>query len=102
MHETLVAQLLVLAEPMAALSIDHLTPLTRRKLADNELSVHAYLNEYGGFVHVGDSAEIAPTESDLATIFDLARRARLVWLKFDADAGVLDGLPTYRETDFAS
>lgn len=102
MPETLVAGLLKLAEPMAALSIDHLTPLTRRKLADNELSVHAYPNEYGGFVYVGDSPETAPTEGDLATIFDLARRARLVWLKFDADAGVVDGLQTYGETELAS
>lgn len=102
MHEPLVARLLKLAEPMAALSTAHLTPLTRRKLAGNELSVHAYRNEYGGFVYVGDSNEIAPTESDLATIFDLARRARLVWLKFDANAGVVDGLPTYGETELAS
>ena len=95
MPEMLVTQLLKLSEPMAALSTAHLTPRTRRRLADNQLSVHAYPNDYGGFVHVGDSPEIVPTEVDLALIFGIARRARLVWLKFDGDAGVVDGLPTY-------
>lgn len=95
MPDTHVPQLLRLIEPMAVLSTAHLTPETRRKLADNELSVHAYPNEYGGFVHVGDPFENEPTEPDLAQIFEVARRARLVWLKFDGDAGVVEGLPNY-------
>lgn len=97
MHDSPVAQLLKLIEPTAVLSTAHLTPLTRRKLVDNELSVHAYPNEYGGFVHVGRPLENDPTEPDLAQIFGVARRARLVWLKFDGDAGVVEGLPTYDE-----
>lgn len=99
MPDTLVAQLLKLTEPMAALSTAHLTFDTRRKLADNELSVHACPNEYGGFVHVGEPPEIVPTEADLAKIFDVARRARLVWLKFDCDAGVVEGLPTHDDVE---
>lgn len=97
MPDNLIAQLLQRTEPTAALSTAHLTPETRRKLADNELSVHAYPNEYGGFVHVGDPFENDPTEPDLAQIFGIARCARLVWLKFDSDAGVVEGLPTYED-----
>lgn len=99
MRDTLVPQLLKLIEPMAALSTAHLTSETRRKLADKELSVHAYPNEYGGFVHVGNPFENDPTEPDLAQVFEAARRARLVWLKFDSDAGVVEGLPTYDDAE---
>ena len=37
-------------EPMAALSITHLTASTRQKLAADDLSVNAYPTESGGFV----------------------------------------------------
>ena len=53
MDETTVASLLAHAEPLAALSIAHLSPTTRQKLADDDLSVNAYPNEFGGFVYVG-------------------------------------------------
>lgn len=99
MPDPLVALLLKSAEPMAAPSTAHLTLDTRRKLAANELSVHAYPNEYGGFVHVGEPLEMEPAEADLAKVFDIARRAGLVWLKFDGDACVVEGLPTYDEVE---
>jgi len=36
-----------------------------------------------------------PTEADLATIFEVAEQAGIVWLKFDSDAAVIDGLPVF-------
>jgi hypothetical protein len=78
LDKSTVASLLQLAEPLAALSITHLTPSTRQKLAADDLSVNAYPNEYGGFVYVG-----APRYS--------------VWLKFDSDAAIVDGLPVFDE-----
>jgi len=93
--------LLQFSESLAAISIRHLRPETRRQLSDDALSVNAYPNAHGGFVYVGDPVYASPTEPDLAEIFALAARARIVWLKFDADAGIVDGLPVYEdEEDF--
>lgn len=85
-------------EPMAALSTAHLSSVTLEKLTQGTLSVFAYPNDYGGFVYVGPPGENLPDEPDLYVIFELARRARLIWLKFDADAGVVEGLPIF-DTD---
>jgi hypothetical protein len=52
-------------------------------------------NEYGGFVCVNVRRDSVPTEADLATLFDVAERAGVVYLKFDSDAAAIDGLPIY-------
>jgi hypothetical protein len=93
------AALLQQSEPLAALSITHLTTDTRQKLAADDLSVNAYPNDYGGFVYVGAPAYNVPTEADLAAIFKLAEQAGIVWLKFDSDAAIVDGLPVFDEED---
>lgn len=92
-----VLSLLLQAEPLASLSISHLTPASRRKLAEGGLSVHAYPNEYGGFVYVGVPGNNCPEETNLLAIFEVAMRAELIWLKFDADAAVIDGLPIFED-----
>ena len=53
MDLNLIARLRELAEPMAALSLSHLTPAARQKLLDDELSVNAYPTASGGLVFVG-------------------------------------------------
>ena len=93
MDESTVVNLRQQAEPLAALSISHLAPATRQKLADDDLSVNAYPNEYGGFIYVGAPRYSVPAEPDLATIFAIAEQAGIVWLKFDSDAAIVDGLP---------
>lgn len=90
-----VANLRAQAEPLAALSISHLSPNTRLKLADDELSVNAYPTDCGGVMYVGAPCYRIPTEADLATIFEVAEQAGIVWLKFDSDAAVIDGLPVF-------
>jgi len=95
MDETTVASLRQQAEPLAALSITHLTPTTRQKLIDNDLSVNAYPTTYGGFVYVGSPRYDIPTEADLAAVFEVAERAGVVWLKFDAESAVIDELPIF-------
>ena len=97
MDESTVVNLRQQAEPLAALSISHLAPATRQKLADDDLSVNAYPNEYGGFIYVGAPRYSVPAEPDLATIFAIAEQAGIVWLKFDSDAAIVDGLPIYEE-----
>ncbi|HQV14286.1 MAG TPA: hypothetical protein PK620_05180 [Denitromonas sp.] len=82
-------------EPLAALSLEHLSPSTRLKLADDELSVNAYPTDYGGIVFVGAPRYRVPEEADLAAIFEVAEQAGIVWLKFDSEAAVIDGLPTF-------
>ena len=92
MDNSTAKNLLQHAEPMAALSITHLTASSRQKLAADDLSVTAYPNEYGGFVYVGAPRYSVPTEPDLATIFDVAEQAGIVWLKFDSDAAGIDSV----------
>jgi hypothetical protein len=43
-----------------------------------------------------------PTEADLAAIFEVAELAGIVWLKFDSEAAVIDGLPIFEMPDPAS
>jgi hypothetical protein len=33
----------------------------------------------------------------LAAIFEVAEKAGIVWLKFDSDAAIVDGLPVFDE-----
>ena len=94
-----IANLLRQAEPLASLSISHLTPASRCKLAEGRLSVHAYPNDYGGFIYVGVRGDNRPEETDLLAIFEVAMRAELIWLKFDADAAIIDGLPIFEDED---
>ena len=95
METPAVAILQAHAEPLAALSISHLSPSTRLKLADDDLSVNAYPTDCGGIIYVGAPRYRMPTEADLATIFEVAERAGIVWLKFDSEAAVIDGLPVF-------
>lgn len=84
-----------LAEPLAALSLTHLCPETRQKLRDDELSVNAYPNDFGGLVFVGAPRQRIPTETDLASLFETAEQAGIVWLLFDSEAEVVEGLPVF-------
>lgn len=99
MNPSVIASLRELAEPLAALSLAHLTPSTRKKLHDDDLSVNAYPTDFGGFVFVGAPRYRIPVENDLASIFEAAEQAGIVWLKFDSEADVLDGLPVFSEPD---
>ncbi|ODS71920.1 MAG: hypothetical protein ABS43_19260 [Bordetella sp. SCN 67-23] len=83
------------AEPLAALSLSHLTPATRQRLQEDDLSVNAYPTNSGGFVFVGAPRYRLPAESDLASIFEAAEQAGIVWLKFDSEAPVIDGLQVF-------
>ena len=95
MDESTVTSLRQQAQPLAALSSAHLTPSTRQKLIGNDLSVNAYPTTEGGFVYVGSPRYDIPTEADLAAIFEVAERAGVVWLKFDAESAVIEGLPVF-------
>lgn len=95
MDETTVATLKQLAEPLVALSINHLTDSTRQKLTADDLSINAYPSDFGGLVYVGTPPYRMPTEPDLAAIFAAAEKAGIAWLKFDSDAAIVDGLPVF-------
>ena len=92
---TVIASLRELAEPMVALSLAHLTPATRHKLRHDKLTVNAYPTAFGGLVFVGAPRYRAPAEPDLARIFEAAEQAGIVWLKFDTEAAIIDGLPVF-------
>ena len=83
------------AEPLATLSITHLTPATRQLLSNNDLSVNAYPTANGGFVYVGAPRYDIPLEADLAAVFELAELSGVVWLKFDEQASVIGDLPVF-------
>ena len=95
METPAVASLQAQAEPLASLSISHLSSSTRLKLADDDLSVNAYPTDCGGVIYVGVPRYRVPTEADLATIFEVAEQAGIAWLKFDSEAAVIDGLPVF-------
>lgn len=102
METTSAANLRAQAEPLASLSISHLSPSTRMKLADDDLSVNAYPTDCGGIIYVGMPCHRIPTEADLAAIFEVAQLAGVVWLNFDSEAAVIDGLPIFEMPDPAS
>lgn len=95
MHVNCIERLREQAEPLAALSLSHLTAMTRLKLQGDNLSVNAYPTDFGGFVFVGAPRYRLPAETDLASIFEAAEQAGIVWLKFDSEAPVIDGLPVF-------
>ena len=96
------ASLRAQAEPLAALSISHLNPSTRLKLADDDLSINAYPNDCGGVLYIGTPCYRMQTKADLATTFEVAAQAGIVWLKFGSEtAPVIDGLPSHTESDTA-
>ena len=95
METTSAATLRAQAEPLASLSISHLSSSTRLKLADDELSVNAYPTDCGGFVYVGAPKYRVPSEPDLAMLFEVAESAGVAWLMFDREAAVIDGLPVF-------
>lgn len=57
------------AESLASLSISHLSPSTRLKLADDELSVNAYPTDSGGVIYVGAPCYRIPAEACLFRSF---------------------------------
>ena len=87
--------LLAQSEPMASLSTAHLHVITRHRMVDGALSVHVYPNEHGGFSYVGETGDTLPEETELRHMILAARFAKLVWLKFDADAAVIPELPVF-------
>ena len=87
------------AEPLATLSIMHLTPATRQLLSNNDLSVDAYPTANGGFVYVGAPRYDVPLETDLAAVFELAERSGVVWLKFDEQGSVIGDLPVFDNSE---
>lgn len=99
MNDTLTQRLMQHAEPLVAISISHLHPATRQRLADGALSVVAYPNDYGGFVYVGAAGDNVPLEPELAPLFEAAQAAGIVWIKFDADASTVDGLQTFEDKE---
>lgn len=99
MESTSVTYLRTQAEPLAAISLSHLSSNTRLKLADNDLSVNAYPTDCGGIIYVGAPRHHIPTETDLAAIFEIAELAGIVWLKFDSEAPVIDGLTIFTMPD---
>jgi hypothetical protein len=95
MHPSVATTLRELAEPLAAISLTHLSPETRQKLKDDELSVNAYPTQRGGLVFVGTPRHAVPAEEDLAALFESAAQAGIVWLLFDDEGEVVDGLPVF-------
>lgn len=102
MENTSVTCLRTQAEPLAVISLSHLSSNTRLKLADNDLSVNAYPTDCGGILYVGAPRHRIPTETDLAVIFEVAELAGIIWLKFDCEAAVIDGLPVFEMPELAS
>ena len=59
------------------------------------MSVNAYPTGFGGLVFVGVPRHQIPSEADLALLFETAEQAGIVWLLFDNEGAVIDGLPVF-------
>lgn len=95
MNHAPAASLRQIVEPLASLSLRHLRPATRELLAQNALSVNAYPTSFGGMVFVGAPRQRVPVEHDLDVITRIAEQAGVVWLLFDTEAPVIEGLPVF-------
>lgn len=83
-------------EPMAVISTAHLLPDTMTWIEQGGYGSACHPNEYGAFLYVGqDDGEDTPP--DLAAVLAAARAEGVVWVKFDADASTLDGLPDHSD-----
>lgn len=91
-------------EPLAAISTLHLSAATMRRLdVDGEgyEGLASYPNEFGAFVVVDHFAGTqegpwpASWPADLVNLMDMARKEGLQWLKLDAHAPRIDGVPQY-------
>lgn len=89
-------------EPLLALSTVHLSRETCDALAiyPNAWPLVIYPNDYGAFVHVSELKllTVDGLPKDLARVVQFASERRISWIKFDADAQEIEGLPTYRNT----
>lgn len=63
----------------------------------DDLSVNAIPPRTAGSSNVGQPMYRRPAETDLAELFEVAEAADVLWLLFDQDAAVIDGLPTFAE-----
>ena len=96
------------SEPMAAISAEHLSVSTMQHLeadGDGFEGLVFYPNEYGAFLVVNHFAhpksEAWPSSwpPDLVALMDLARADGLQWLKLDAHAPRIEGVPLYPRED---
>jgi len=99
MNDASAQPLLVHLEPLAVISITHLRPATRQRLADGGLSVTADPNNYGGFIYVGFAGKKVPDEPELVPTCAAAQAAGIVWIKFDADAESVEGFDTFGDQE---
>ena len=95
MDSSAASQLSQHIEPLLVLSISHLSADTQLRLSTDDLSVNAYPMKSGGLIYVGRPVYCVPAEPDLQQVFKVASEAGAVWLKFDVDAAVIDGLPVF-------
>ena len=81
-------------EPMAVISTAHLTRKTVEELTQGLIDVVCYPFDYGVMVYV-HCCPFNNEPRDLAQAHDAAIEHGIVWVRFDADAPICEGLPTY-------
>jgi hypothetical protein len=81
-------------EPMLVLATDHVRQPTLQALEAGTVITTCHALEHGPLVYIGTLPD-APLPDDLEPVVALARRAGAIWIKFDADAANIAGLPVY-------
>lgn len=90
-------------EPLVAISTTHLPVSVRKAIAERETDNWAtvlYENEFGAFLAV--IPDLLPSSDAPAAIKDVhswALQRGLQWVKFDADASPVSGLPCYGDEE---
>lgn len=88
--------LLAYAEPLVAISTGHLDANTGTSLDDNDWGLIIYTTETGAFIYCNPTTPFSQAvPPELLRILTLAKTAGFVWVKFDRDACLIDGLPAF-------
>jgi len=96
MTSTKTPDFLAYAEPLVALSTGHLDADTGTNLDDNAWGLIIYPTETGAFIYCNPTTAFSQAvPPELLNILTLAKAAGFVWVKFDRDACLIDGLPTF-------
>ena len=96
MANTSTPNLQAYAEPLVAISTGHLDADTGTSLDDNAWGLIIYPTDTGAFVYCNPATPFSQdVPSELLNILTLAKAAGFVWVKFDRDACLVDGLPAF-------
>lgn len=88
--------LLAYAEPLMAINTGHLDANSGTSLDDNDWGLIIYPTETGAFIYCNQTTPFSQAvPPEMLNILTLAKAAGFVWVNFDRDACLIEGLPAF-------